>query len=237
MTRAREQQSERTHSLCLGARTGDGSIPLIGRNSNPGISSRMMSSSEVVAHVDGGSRGNPGPAAYGVVMETAAGERVAAFAKFLGETTNNFAEYQGLLAALDYALGHHHLRLSVVTDSELMARQISGRYKVRSSDLKPLYAKAQAMIARLESFSIRHVPREHNRAADRLANQALDAAEAGLAMPPAPAPHAASARLANTAPGEPLHTSATFQSGVLRPHERLPLFDGEKVELEIRRKK
>jgi probable phosphoglycerate mutase len=197
----------------------------------------MMSSSEVVAHVDGASRGNPGPAAYGVVMETTAGERVAAFAKFLGETTNNFAEYQGLLAALDYALSHHHLRLSVVTDSELMARQISGRYKVRSSDLKRLYDRAQAMIARLESFSIRHVRREHNRAADGLANQALDAAEAGLALPPAPAPRAAPARPANTAPGEPLHTSATFQSGVLRPHERLPLFDGEKVELEIRRKK
>lgn len=196
----------------------------------------MMSSSEVVAHVDGGSRGNPGPAAYGVVMETTAGERVAAFAKFLGETTNNFAEYQGLLATLDYALKHNHLRLSVVTDSELMARQISGRYKVRSFDLKPLYEKARAMIARLESFSIRHVPREHNRAADRLVNQALDAAAAGLALPPVPAPRAALARPASTASGKLLRTSATFQSGALRPHEPLPLFDGEQVELEIHRK-
>jgi probable phosphoglycerate mutase len=197
----------------------------------------MTSSSEVVAHVDGGSRGNPGPAAYGVVMETPAGERITAFAKFLGETTNNFAEYQGLLAALDYALDHHHLHLSVLTDSELVARQITGRYKVRSSDLKRLHDKAQAMIARLKSFSIRHVPREHNRAADRLANQALDAAAEGLALPSAPVPRAASTRLANAAPGEALHTSATFQSGVLRPHERLPLLDGEQVELEIRRKK
>jgi ribonuclease HI len=237
MTRARERQSERTHSLSLGARTGDGLIPLAGWNSNPSKSSRMMSSSEVVAHVDGGSRGNPGPAACGVVMETTAGERVTAFAKFLGETTNNFAEYQGLLAALDYALSHGHPRLSVITDSELMARQISGRYKVRNSDLKRLYDKATAMIARLESFSIRHVRREHNREADRLANQALDAAEAGLALPPAPAARATSARPANPAPSEPLHISATFQSGVLRPHERLPLFDGEEVELEIRRQK
>ena len=102
---------------------------------------------EIVAHIDGAARGNPGPAAYAVVMETTQGAPVAAFAKFLGETTNNVAEYQGLLAALDYALNHHFLRLNIVTDSELMARQIAGRYKVRSPGLKPLHEKAQAMIA------------------------------------------------------------------------------------------
>ena len=132
----------------------------------------MPRSSEIVAHVDGGSRGNPGPAAYGVAIKTPQGKSVTAFAKFLGENTNNFAEYQGLLAALEYALGHGYPRLRVLTDSELMARQISGRYKVRSPDLKVLHDKAHAMIARLESFSIRHVPREQNREADRLANQA-----------------------------------------------------------------
>jgi probable phosphoglycerate mutase len=191
---------------------------------------------EIVAHIDGAARGNPGPAAYAVVMETAQGAPVAAFAKFLGETTNNVAEYQGLLAALDYALNHHVRRLNVVTDSELMARQISGRYKVRSPGLRPLHEKAQAMIARLESFSIRHVLREHNREADRLANQALDDAEAGIA-PPATAPRAASPRASNPAPAEPLRTAAIFQRGVLKPLAPLPLHDGEEVELEIRRKK
>ena len=191
---------------------------------------------EIVAHIDGAARGNPGPAAYGVVIESAQGAPVAALAKFLGETTNNVAEYQGLLAALDYALNHHFRRLNVVTDSELMARQISGRYKVRSPGLRPLHEKAQAMIGRLESFSIRHVLREHNREADRLANQALDDAEAGIA-PPATAPRAASPRASNPAPAEPLRTAAIFQRGVLKPLAPLPLHDGEEVELEIRRKK
>src|SRR5208337_190594 len=141
----------------------------------------MPSPPEIVARVDGGSRGNPGPAAYGVAIKTAQGQPVTAFAKFIGKTTNNFAEYQGLLAALDYALSHGYPRLRVLTDSELMAQQISGRYKVRSPDLKPLYDKAQAMIARLEAFSIRHVYREQNREADRLANQAMDEAASGNA--------------------------------------------------------
>ncbi len=196
----------------------------------------MTSSNEIVAHIDGGSRGNPGPAAYGVVIETAQGQPVEAFAKFIGETTNNFAEYQGLLAALEYALGHGYPRLRVLTDSELMARQISGRYKVRSPDLKPLHDKAQAMIGRLESFSIRHVYREHNRQADRLANKAMDDAERGI-VPHEPAPHPLAPEASQTPPAKPLCISATFQNGVLHPHTLLPLLDSEKVELEIRRKK
>jgi probable phosphoglycerate mutase len=196
----------------------------------------MPSSSEIVAHIDGGSRGNPGPAAYGVSIETAQGRPVTAFAKFIGKTTNNVAEYQGLLAALDYALSHGYPRLRVLTDSELMARQISGRYKVRSPDLKPLHEKAQALIARLESFSIQHVYREQNREADRLANQAMDDAERGI-VPRAPAPHALPFRASPTPPAKPLCISATFQKGVLHPHSQLPLLDDEEVELEIRRKK
>jgi len=194
----------------------------------------MTTSSEIIAHVDGASRGNPGPAAYGVAIETAAGEPVTGFGKYLGETTNNFAEYQGLLAALEFALSRHYSRLKVVTDSELMARQIEGRYKVRSPDLKPLYDKAQTLIRRLESFSIRHVLREHNREADRLANKALDAAARGDTLPPAPP-----RPLAPPAPGttvKPLRTAATFRSGILKPHTQLPLFDGEEVDLEIHRK-
>jgi probable phosphoglycerate mutase len=201
----------------------------------------MPSSPEIVAHIDGGSRGNPGPAAYGVAIKTAQGQSVTAFAKFIGETTNNFAEYQGLLATLEYALSHGYRRLRVLTDSELMARQISGSYKVRSPDLKPLHDKAQAMIARLESFSIRHVYREQNREADRLANQALDNAERGLAplapVSRAPAPRAVPPQASKTSPAKPLCISATFQNGVLHPHIQLPLLEGEEVGLEIRRKK
>jgi probable phosphoglycerate mutase len=209
---------------------------------------------EIVAHIDGGSRGNPGPAAYGVVIETAQGEPVTAFAKFLGKTTNNVAEYQGLLAALDYALNHGHRRLRVLTDSELMARQISGRYKVRSPDLKRLYEKAREMIARLESFSIRHVYREHNREADGLANKAMDDAERGGGStslshhPLIPSANEegssergmvgnAAPQASGTVPAGPLRISATFQKGALHPHAPLPLFDGEEVDLEIRRRK
>jgi ribonuclease HI len=191
---------------------------------------------EIIAHIDGGSRGNPGPAAYGVAIETAQGQPVTAFAKFIGKTTNNVAEYQGLLAALEYVLRHGHSHLRVLTDSELMARQISGKYKVRSPDLKPLYEKAQAMIARLASFSIHHVYREENREADRLANQAMDDAACGVARQ-SPAPPAPEPTPSKTASPEPLITSATFHNGMLHPHGQLSLLEGEEVELKIRRKK
>lgn len=134
-------------------------------------------SPEIVVHIDGGSRGNPGPAAYGVTVEDASGAPIAEFSKFLGRATNNVAEYHGLLAALEFSLQHSHHRVRILTDSELMARQIQGRYKVKSPDLKPLFERARQMIQRLENFSIQHVPREQNAEADRLANQALDAAE------------------------------------------------------------
>jgi len=206
-----------------------------------------MSSSEIIAHIDGGSRGNPGPAAYGVAVKTPQGEPVTAFAKFLGKTTNNFAEYQGLLAALDYALRSGYSRLRVFTDSELMARQISGQYKVRSPDLKPLYEQARGMIQRLESFSIRHVYREQNREADKLANQAMDAAERGGLPEPhgGPAGAPASKGLKESPPPAPAHTAppkarpvkATYHQGALHPHTQLPLLDGEEVELKIRRRK
>ena len=133
----------------------------------------MAKFSEVIAHIDGASRGNPGPAAYAVVVESSDGSKLAGFSGYLGRATNNFAEYQALLAALEYALRNHYLRVHVQTDSELLARQIEGVYKVKSPGLKPLQEHARQMIARLESFSIQHVPREQNHEADRLANQAL----------------------------------------------------------------
>ncbi len=201
---------------------------------------------EIIAHIDGGSRGNPGPAAYGVAIETAQGQPLTAFGKYIGRTTNNVAEYQGLLAALEYALNHAHPRLRVLTDSELMARQISGQYKVRSPDLMPLYDKARQLMARLESFSIKHVYREQNREADRLANEAMDDAASGrvprAATSPAPSAKVApivieSPKATPAAPPKPQSVAATFEDGVLHPHTQLALFEGEEVDLEIRRKK
>jgi ribonuclease HI len=128
----------------------------------------------LVAHIDGGARGNPGPAGYGVVLEDQAGRRVAGLSHYLGHRTNNFAEYSGLLAALEYALTHGPKALKVISDSELMVRQIKGVYKVRNAALLELYSKAQQLIRQLEWFAIGHVLRESNREADRLANEAMD---------------------------------------------------------------
>jgi len=110
-------------------------------------------------------------------LENEDGTPVTTLSKTLGYTTNNVAEYHALLAALEYVLEHQVRRLKVLSDSELLARQIQGFYKVKSPDLKPLHERARIAIARLDSFSIQHVRREHNREADKLANKVLDAAE------------------------------------------------------------
>ena len=128
----------------------------------------------LVAHVDGGARGNPGPAGYGVVIRDASGGKLAELSEYLGIQTNNYAEYRGLIAALEYALTHNHDALRVLADSELMVRQMKGLYKVRSPGLRPLFERAQELIRRLKWFEIEHVRREQNRDADRLANKAMD---------------------------------------------------------------
>lgn len=128
----------------------------------------------ITAYCDGGSRGNPGPAGYGVSIEDAAGRPIADLSEFLGVKTNNFAEYSGLLAALEYALMHSHPRLRVVADSELMVKQMKGQYQVKSPDLRPLWEEAKRRVAGLERFEIQHVLRGKNRRADALANQAMD---------------------------------------------------------------
>lgn len=133
----------------------------------------QQSHGRLVAHVDGGARGNPGPAGYGVLIEDEAGGKVATLSQFLGHRTNNYAEYSGLLAALEYALARK-MGLEVRSDSELMVKQLNGQYKVRSPELKVLYDRARALVRQLPSFTIRHVRREHNREADRLANEAMD---------------------------------------------------------------
>jgi ribonuclease HI len=128
----------------------------------------------LIAHSDGGARGNPGPAGYGVVIKDEAGKKVAALSEYLGHQTNNFAEYQGLIAALEYAVAHGPKALKLVSDSELLVRQIKGIYKVKNAALKDLHARAKELIAQLEWFSIDHAMREHNREADELANAAMD---------------------------------------------------------------
>jgi len=128
----------------------------------------------VVAYIDGGARGNPGPAGYGVVLKDSAGKNLAELSRYLGLRTNNYAKYCGLLAALDHAVQNGMLALRVVSDSELLVRQMSGEYKVRSPELRELYERARALVRRLDSFRIEHVRREKNRDADRLANRAMD---------------------------------------------------------------
>jgi ribonuclease HI len=126
------------------------------------------------AHCDGGARGNPGPAGYGALIQDHEGMVLAELSEFLGIRTNNYAEYSGLLGCLQYALDHHYPRLRVVSDSELMVKQIQGKYKVNSPDLKPLWQEARNRIARLEAFEINHALRHKNKDADRLANEAMD---------------------------------------------------------------
>jgi ribonuclease HI len=126
------------------------------------------------AHCDGGARGNPGPAGFGALIQDDQGTVLAELSEFLGIRTNNYAEYSGLLACLQYALDHHHPRLRVVSDSELMVKQIQGKYKVNSPDLKLLWQEARSRIAKLEAFEISHALRHKNKDADRLANEAMD---------------------------------------------------------------
>ncbi len=128
----------------------------------------------LIAHSDGGARGNPGPAGYGVVIQDEKGNKVAALSEYLGHQTNNFAEYQGLIAALEYAIQHGPKALKLISDSELLVRQIKGIYKVKNEVLKDLHGRAKELIAKLDWFSIGHALREHNQEADRLANDAMD---------------------------------------------------------------
>jgi ribonuclease HI len=148
-----------------------GAVP---RESGSLFPNQTQPDSFLIAHIDGGARGNPGPAGYGVVITDQAGRKVAALNEYLGHQTNNYAEYSGLLAALDYALKHGHKALKVVADSELLVKQIRGEYKVKSPSLLELYQRARKMIAQLEWFSIQHVLRGGNQEADRLANLAMD---------------------------------------------------------------
>ena len=126
------------------------------------------------AHCDGGSRGNPGPSGYGAIIEDPQGRVVASLSEFLGIQTNNYAEYSGLVAVLNWANGNGAKHLRVVSDSELMVKQMKGQYKVASPVLRPLYEQARRLAARLEKFEMRHTLRGGNKEADKLANAAMD---------------------------------------------------------------
>jgi ribonuclease HI len=209
------------------------------------------------ANIDGGSRGNPGPAAYGVIVRDPKGEIVARLKKYIGRMTNNVAEYYGLIAALDYVEAQGIRALRIESDSELLVKQMKGLYKVRSEELAPLYERAKKMAAGLDSFRIDHVYREHNREADALANLAMDEVEGPDAKPrgergaarataktvapssasattsAAPAPAALKPQAAAT-PGLPSDVRkirARFRSGVLYLLEDLEMPDG--IELDI----
>jgi ribonuclease HI len=132
----------------------------------------------VVVHVDGGARGNPGPAAIGAVVSTPDGEVLDEASAVIGETTNNVAEYRGLLLGLERARALGGTEVDVVNDSELVARQVSGAYKVKHAGIRPLHREAMEALAAFERWSIRSVPREQNARADELVNRALDEAGA-----------------------------------------------------------
>ena len=169
------------------------------------------------ANIDGAARGNPGPAAYGVVVRRPDGKTHESLGKYIGRTTNNVAEYYALIAALDYAAASGIRRLRVYSDSQLIVNQIKGLYKVKHPDLRPLHERAKKQAASLETFTIQYVPREQNRDADDLANAALDSTS-GVK----PAYGSAPAKVEKPAKGlylEDLHVGQKFTSGTYRMSE------------------
>jgi len=212
------------------------------------VSARLFSDSHsaapagvYIANIDGASRGNPGPASYAVILREPNGKVVLELAKKFGRDTNNVAEYYALLAVLDYAVAGALKALRVRSDSELLVRQMQGRYKVKSADLKPLHERATKLSRQLEYFVIEHVPREMNREADALANLALDSGgmaalrnEASSHTQPALkrqiAPESARSKAAAS-----LTVRARFSEGVFVPAEQVDLPEGSEVTLAVRK--
>jgi ribonuclease HI len=128
----------------------------------------------VTVNVDGGARGNPGPAAIGVVLRDGEGEVLEERGERIGRATNNVAEYRALLRGIELAAAHGATELEVIGDSELVVRQVEGRYKVKDATMRELHAEVKRALAGFESWTIRHVRRESNAEADRLVNEVLD---------------------------------------------------------------
>jgi acyl dehydratase/ribonuclease HI len=184
------------------------------------------------ANIDGAARGNPGPAAYGVVIRRPDGTTHESLGKYIGRHTNNVAEYYALIAALDYAAASGIKRLRVYSDSQLIVNQIKGLYKVKHPDLRPLHERAKKQAAGLETFTITYVPREQNRDADDMANAALDnTSGVKPAYGAAPAKIAVPAKVANPATLlylDDLHVGQKFTSGTYRMDEdRIKTFAAE----------
>jgi ribonuclease HI len=162
-----------------------------------------------------------------VLIRDPRGEVVAKLQKYIGRSTNNVAEYYGLIAALDYAQQHGVRALRVESDSELLVRQMSGQYKVKSPELKPLFERARKMAQTFASFKIDHVYRDQNAEADALANEALDETSGRLSVP-------SKLGAASTTPTPPRKIRARFRDGALVPIEPLDLHEGSEVEITIR---
>src|ERR1700693_5717774 len=205
--------------------------------------------SAYIANIDGASRGNPGPASYAVVLRDPSGKVVLELGKKIGLATNNVAEYYALLAALDYATSHDIRGLRIRSDSELLVRQMQGRYKVKSPDLKPLHERAAKLGRQIQYFVIEHVRRELNSDADALANIALDQAserrtvKSETAKPvqalqgdsqfTAPKGSAELPRTSSNSARSSLKIRARFQNGVFVPNEPLDLAEGSEVTLDV----
>lgn len=225
------------------------------KTSPPG-SARLFSDSHAasppagvhIANIDGASRGNPGPASYAVVVRDPGGKVILELAKNIGRETNNVAEYYALLAALDYATSHNIAALRIRSDSELLVRQMQGRYKVKNAALKPLFERASKMARQIQYFAIEHVRREMNRDADALANVALDSAGVAKYDSRSAKPQPSSSNAAQRALGAPSSTAsaatrsapssrtirAIFSQGVFVPSERPDLPEGAEVILDVR---
>ena len=132
--------------------------------------------SRVVVNVDGGARGNPGPAAIAAIAATPDGDLIAERGELIGVATNNVAEYRALLLGIELACEHGAGDVELIGDSELVVKQVRGEYRVKDAGLKPLHAQVRSALAGLDSWSIRHVRRERNARADALVNATLDAA-------------------------------------------------------------
>lgn len=135
-----------------------------------------MKSKKLLLYTDGGSRGNPGPSGIGVIILDAGRKKVKELFKYIGETTNNIAEYSALVCALEEASAMNADEVVVYMDSELLVKQLSGEYKVKNADIKPLFEKALGILKQFSSFEIKHIERARNKDADKLANRAINLA-------------------------------------------------------------
>src|SRR5271170_2383253 len=202
----------------------------------PPASARLFSDSHTpappagvhLANIDGASRGNPGPASYAVVVRDPGGKIILELAKNIGRETNNVAEYFALLAALDYATTQGITALRIRSDSELLVRQMQGRYKVKSADLKPLHERASKLSKQLAYFAIEHIRRELNRDADALANVALDSGPVSQESRTAKNPAAD----VSSVPSRRVH--ARFVRGAFVPNDAIDLPEGSEVVLEVK---